>query len=723
MKKIRIIVALLAIMLTAVCAVTFASCTKEEIITGIQSAEITKGGEVVKLKATLDEETLADVAEESIYLLTLPMGKTSLADAEVLAEKNAKEKLTFEFSLCNDNGDSRLTNSFFLAVKTNGAYAAITDEFYISDVSKLSQKNDAPNLVNGIKGLVATDIYGAYMLGAEHTVINASIDRLMLSECDRGAVRFNHEGVTYFFDAEEVESIDKLVADADRVGMRVYIRTTLGKSDDSKIISDIYYSGAKKASGYLPNVSNKTAARYTKAFYAFLASRYPVCDYIIGENVNNISEYCNAGSTEIDAFVKAYVSWFRVADLTLKSVNSSSIVYVSVDDYWRIDESNKRLGTRSFLEKLNEEVKRCGDFNYAVAINIGNGEDLSDLLAGKEYDYARIGASNLTDFVELFEKDAMYYNGARRRLIIDGLTLSPDVSEANKAAYYTYAYYTAAECGIEAFILSNDITGTGAERYDTYYAFLMSGTNKSSQLTTYTERLANARLPKFSDYTTLDLFYTQKTQTDLDAKILDKVNKYKPTLENFATGGATTNLQGVINEKPDGVNIRSWIIESDASLGTGAVTLSDIPAKDFIKSAYVGITVLSKTAPKLALVITNDNREKVNVQFVGEVQLSNGEATYFFNVTDFVKSVKESDTLTLSLCILDDKSGEQSVEIKDVSLLGDSKAGSSTVIVIIIVIAVVVLFIALIVLLAMKRKKKRSAKGKSNKTPHGSDKD
>ena len=716
MKKNRIILVTIALVLVMLCAAALTSCEEKEIVTEIQSAEIIKKGENVKLVATLDGDALDEVGEKKVFLLALPTLSASLSDAEVLAEKKAKEKLTFEFSLHTENGDTRLTDAFVLATLTNGSYTALTDEYYITDASALASKSDGPNKVGGIKGIVTENIYGAHLLGAEHTVIETPLDLLMLSDYSEDAVRFNHEGVTYFFDSARVEALDKLVNDADRVGMRIYFRTTLGKSEDSSIVSDVYFDGARNADGYLPDMSDKTATRYVKAFYAFLASRYPVCDYIIGENVNHFSENCNAGKIESDSFVKAYVSWLRSAHLTLRSVNSSATVYVSVNDYWRSDSSNSSIGARSFLEKLNDEAKRSGDFNYAVALNIGNGEDLPDLLAGKEYDYARIGASNLSDVTELFEKDVMYYNGSRRRLIVDGLTLSDSVSEANRAAYYTFAYYTAAECGFEAFILSNDVCAADAQRYDLYYAFLMCGTSKSAQLSDYTDRLGDVRVPKFSDFDSLELIYTQKFSTDLDAKILDKVNKYKPSLTDFALGGSTTNLQGIIS----GNGEKSWLVEADSSLGTGAVTLTSVPAKEFIKSAYVGLTVSSKTAPKIALVITNDNKEKVNALYICEVQTANGEATYYFNVSDFVKTVEESDTLTLSLCILADGEDKESVEIKDISLLGDSKAGSSTVWVVIIVVVIVALFVALIVLLAMKRKNKRSPK-KNNKK--GSDKD
>ncbi len=716
MKKSRIILSALALALVVICALALASCEEKEITTAIQSAQIVKGGESVKLKATLDGDALADVGEEKVFLLALQSMDTSLANAEVVAEKKAKEKLTFEFPLYTENGDSRLTDAFVVATVTNGSYTALTEEFYITDSSPLALKNEGPNKVGGIKGVVTDDVYGAHLLGAEHTVIDTPIDLLMLAEHSEDAVRFNHEGVTYFFDGARVEALDKLVNDADLVGMRIYFRTLLGKSEDSRVVSDVYFDGARGADGYLPDMSDRTAARYVKAFYAFLATRYPVSDYIIGENVNNFSVNCNAGKIESDSFVKAYVSWLRAAHLTLRSVNSSATVYVSVNDYWRSDSSNDSIGARSFLEKLNTEAKRCGDFNYAVALNIGNGEDLPDLLAGKEYDYARIGASNLSDVTELFEKDVMYYNGSRRRLIVDGLSLSDSIGEANKAAYYTYAYYTAAECGFEAFILSDDVCAADAQRYDMYYAFLMCGTSRSAQLLDYTDRLGEVRIPDFSAFDTLELIFTQKVSMELDARILDKENKYKPSLTDFALGGSTTNLQGIISDNGE----RCWLVESDSSLGTGAVTLSSVPAKEFIKSAYVGLTVSSKTAPKIALVITNDNKEKVNTLYVGEVQTANGEATYYFNVSDFVKTVEESDTLTLSLCILAEGEDKESVEIKDISLLGDSKAGSSTVWVVIIVVVVVALFIALIVLLAMKRKNKRSPK-KNNKK--GSDKD
>ncbi len=133
MKKSRIILSALALALVVICAFALASCEEKEITTAIRSAQIVKGGENVKLKATLDGDALADVGEEKVFLLALQSMDTSLANAEVVAEKKAKEKLTFEFPLYTENGDSRLTDAFVVATVTNGSYTALTEEFYITD--------------------------------------------------------------------------------------------------------------------------------------------------------------------------------------------------------------------------------------------------------------------------------------------------------------------------------------------------------------------------------------------------------------------------------------------------------------------------------------------------------------------------------------------------------------------------------------------------------------
>lgn len=718
MKKFRFVFIAISVLILAVMALSLVSCSnKDDNLTGIKSVELNKKGEKVLLKVTLDENFAKTHAKEVLYLLGLPNADAdgSLDGAVVIDQMKAKKNMNFKFDLYR--GDtSLLSYGFVIATKNGNSYMAITEVAYIENPEVLASSSKGANSSAGIKGLATTDVFGSEIVGAEHIMLDARIDKLMLPEFERDAIAFNYNRITYYFDKECVEELDKLVKDADAAGMRVYFRTYLGMhdarensnaSDESTPVRNynrIYCDGATAgANGYLPNLSDTQTAEWIKAFYAFMGDRYDVADYVIGDSVNNYKVNCNAGSLTAEEFEKTYYYWARIASLILSSQNSSAKVYVPIDNSWQMESTDGHIGSKLFLTRFAADAKKSGDYPYAVALDLGNGEDINSLLSGNTDDYTRMGITELSEFKNLLSKTEFQYNSEMRRMIIDDLDLSGVETEANRAAYYTYAYYSAAQNGFAAFITSTPIYGENGARSDFYYSVLMCGSDVNSQLSDYTDKLTNVSIPSFSDNKTLDLTYAQNPTFEISNAALKNKKSFPLSFEDFTLHGSAFNSQCKTVTDSKGNTTRLWQIDADCTEGTGAVLSKSIRAKEIIKSGYIGITMSSKTQAKIALVITSESSKTYS--YVGEATVANASTTYYFDISDFAKDVKSSDMIEISICIIPDGEAVESLEISDVSLYGSSGKGVGTVIVIIVVIVVVLALVGLVVLLAIKRKK------------------
>lgn len=715
MKRSGIVCAILSLLIIFTLVMPLASCSgKEDIVTEIKSVELDKKGEEITLKATLEESYAKNHSKDTLYLLALPNADVdgSLEGARVVDEVRAKKKMTFKFDLY-DGVDSRASYGFVIAEKNGSKYSAITEISYLENPEVLADGAKGGNGTSGIKGLATGDVFGAQMLGAEHIVLGARIDLIMLEGFEKNSVSYNCDGITYYFDKDYVEALDSAIFDADSIGMRVYLKTVLGvpetpEDEDEEArepISFLYCKGADSdASGFAPDLSNPEAMRYIKAFYEFLADRYPVADYIIGDSVNNYAENCNAGDMSAEAFEKLYYVWARTAYNTLSSVNSSATVYIPIDNAWRVNIEDGYIGSKVFISRFASDARASGDYPYAISLDLGEGEDLPTLLSGNEGDYNTIGAGDLDEVASLLDKTEFRYNSERRRMIIGDLYLDTDMSEANRAAYYTYAYYSAAQNGFDAFFSSSPLYSEGVVRSDFYYAVLMCGSNMTSQLSSYTDKLTNVSVPSFSEHKTLDLTYAQTPTLEVKESVVKNKKTFPATFEAFMLGGSAYNTQGISVTGKDGESLRAWLIESDGSSITGAVSATNISAKEIIKSRYVGITMSSDSSAKIALVISDENG--VSGAFIGEAKIANAPTTYYFDISDFTKDVKASDTLTVSICLIPEGESVESVEISEIALYGSSAGGAGTVIIIVVVAIIIAALVALVILLAINRKKK-----------------
>ena len=714
MKKFLSIILIIAAMcaLLSLCF-SLTSCSEEEIDgIGIISAKIESDKKKVVVKASLDAAYTDSHKGGTVYLLSLPTvtADISLNGAEIVSKSTISQKMTFNFSLYSGDGSTRLTRALVLAEKSGSSYVAISSPYYISNPDSIASSSNAPANTSGIKGFATLDVSGAGLLGASHILLDARMDKLILEDFDEDAVKFNFDGVSYFYDADEVALLDAKVAEAKATDMRVYFKTLLGYPDaqsDRDVMDFLYVRARSGYAGYLPNMSDSRANRYVRAFYAFLASRYATADFVIGDSVNAYSANCYAGGLSEDEFVDAYAYFARVAHLTVKSINSEARIYIPVA-------SSGEIKPLTFLSKFATNAKSGGDYDYNVALDLCEGDDLSALLGGTEQDISVIGASNLSDLAAHLDKPELRYKGERRDVIISGLTLSPEVNETNRAMYYAFTYYSAAENGFSAFFCDNNAASPIGTRSKLHYSILVCGTDKTADIEEYLKMVKGGEVPKPSEYVTDKIEYVQKPKTELP----DAVKKIKTTLplsfDDFEAMGAIKNSQGLYNET---TAQKSWLIESDSSKGIGVLSTT-LPAEKLISSAYLSIKVTQSSSPRIALVINSIKDEGNSSLYVAEAKLANGGATYYFDISEFCKDIDSSDTLAVTVYILpdDENNTVQSIEIDEMALYGNSGAGTETVIIIVVVAVVLLLVGGLIAFLVIRRamKKKREAKGGSD---------
>lgn len=697
MKKLLTVILLVCMALTL--AFALSSCSDENAETEMISVTVKKDKENVQLKATLDSVYVQNHKGEKLYVLALPTSDTSYipANVDVVGEVKVKADVKLNFSLYDEDGFSRLSKAFVIAEKTDYSYAPITGAMYVHNPEILAEKQSIAPEVSDIKGINTSDVYDAHLAGASRTLFTVDMSVFMLDEYKDGAIKYNKDGVSYFFSGAYVEALDEKIKSANDLGMRVYLRTVGYVSVLNSLVSGSQIViDPEKA---IPDVSDEDTARRVEAFYCFLADRYSgeygqVSDYIIGQNGNRVV----LDSEEEQE--RVYQAWVRAAHIALRSVDSNAQVYVSVSNKWRNSGSGS-IGAKSFLAHFAEQSRLSGDYGWAISLDLGQGADLPALLETDSYDYSNIGVDNMNEVLDLVNTADMRYKSEKREFIIDSLALPLTISESNRATYYICAYYKAAQLGAKAFFYNDSfghsLLDKNSNRGALYYMFLLCGTNKTEQLTEYTRKVEGFTGEDMQKHVFKKLTFLQNAKYEISESDSKKVTPFPVGLDKFEENGITRAQLSLDSSKN-----RELDVFAKTALGIGAVTAFDVDAKQIKASKYLGITVSSENAPSIVVSITDENNE---IAYVAQTDLVNGESEYYFDITGFGENVSEADKLTVSICIVSDDLDSQ-ITVSDMSLYGNSGLGSTTVIIIVIVAAVALVLVVGIVLLALKRKKK-----------------
>ena len=706
------------LILLIVCAVLLSSCdtvTENKIV----SAEIKKNGDEISVSATLTDDYLAQRKDGKIYLLAVSSTYTeSIKNPIVLKENKAKSRLSFRIPTVTPSGDSLLTYAFVLAEKdTAGSFRAVTNAMYVQNSEILATSAKRPARASSPKGLSTSDPYEADILGAEHILLEAKINELMLPAYSAGAIHYVYHGISYYFDAEEITELDKLVGESSSLNLRIYLRTALEWDDSEDRITTLYCpQSSSSRKGYLPNMEDPAAAGYVGAFYSFLSSRYSgehgvALDYLIGNHANDFGNGCHAGSYSSDRALANYLSWVRTAYNEITSHNKNGSVYLPINNQWRSEDSSA-LGSKVFLTSFSELAKASGDFPFRIALDLGRGQDLPSILAGEGRDFSTVGVNNLSDLIALLNSESMLYNESPRTLIIDRLSLPHTISEANRAAYYAYAYYKAAEAGIDALIYDgrdeeSGLLNSAGTRTGFYYAFLMCGSNVTDQLSDYTEKIRGGKLPSMKDYKTRELVYEQEVKTEVSRAILSNKKDFPVSLREWIPAAACYVAE---LGRPQENGTQALTLKGSPTSSHVAVSHYEIPAEKILESGYVGITMSSRSPETVTLLITKrGDGQAISSAYVGEVSTTGAETTYYFNISPFTDTLRSSDVLTVSICASPNgASRDTELTVREIALYGTSGNGSSTFLTVIVVMLCTLAVCGLLFILTQRRKRLRS---------------
>ena len=741
---------ILAIFLLLLCAIfVLSACSKKEDVaqSNITSVEVKgkEGDRTVKIKASFTEEFVNEHKGEKIYLIAKDIsGKaqtyTPLDDVKV--KSSVKFEIPYE-----TNGKTHINTAFVCAIiegeGDSAQFTPVTDERYITNISDMGESVSHPS-VSSIKGLAADNIGHASYLGADHILLTVRIDKILRQSYEDGAESFVSQGLTYYFDGDEVAYFDKTISEATTTGARVYLQFILGKptnKDDYSAIDCLYFPAASsKAEAYMPNITDKTAEGYLTALFGFFADRYSggehgvAIDYIIGKNVNSGATYNNAGNAE--GADKLYLSLVRLAHNNLTSRVSNGQVYISLDNGWRADSN----GSLAYLNAFNTNSKSTGDFDWGVAMSYGSLASDTVWASSDEYSTS-FTADTLTELSAILGTDDFKFQNDSRAVIINDFALKNNKNSENnstrRAASYVYTYYaTQKQSCVQALIYSSyadDVWGiltAAGEETSLSDAFAICGSNRVGELS-YMDSLVGSKwsaLKSQDGYDKINTYYGSLTADKVKTSSAKRLFNFAQG-EDFGFVPMGDSYYASLCQYTDTDGNTGVYLKGDGGDGSWRVLYSASAEKTEINSSkYLGITLNTEYAGEEFVIIITGTAKKTKepISYCARAQATSEPTEYFFDISSFADKLSASD-ISFAICT-PTRSGQNAggISVYKVSLYGASSSQVwKYVLTAIIIIAVAILLFVLVRVLdkvTAKKSKKSKQSNSKKKSPSSSKK-
>ncbi len=733
MKKLKIFIFICLIIISVA---MLSSCSRKEDIvdSNINSVELKGSGEnmEVRIEASFTDEFVEEHKGEKIYLIAKDLGSNAESYTP-LAETKVKSSIKFEIPF-EKNGKTHLNTAFVCAIiegeGDSRQFTPVTDEMYIQNISKLGSGASRPS-VSTIKGLATDNIGHASYLGVDHLLLEVRIDKILLEGYEDGAVSIVNQGLTYYFDGEQVEYFDKTISEATAAGVRVYLQFVLGtpdKKDEKQVIDCLYFPAASsKATYYMPNLSDEKTEGYLGALYSLFADRYSgehgvAIDYIIGKNVNIGGTWNNSGNC--DNPENYYLAWVRLAHNCLTSTVSTGRVYISIDNGWRAQAG----GALAYLNSFNTNAKATGNFDYGIALSYGEISGDSVWASSDEHS-TNLTPDSLAELGVILNTDDFKFENNQRSVIISEFALKNNKNSENnatrRAASYAYTYYATQKYDfIDALIYSSYESDTwglltsSGESTSLCDSFAICGSNRISELS-YMESLVGNKwfaLKGEDGFDNISVYYgslAEKAKTSSAKRLF-----------NFGTG----NNYGFV---PMGDAYYASLCEysdADGNKGTylscnggnenwrvfssGLISKSEIPS-----SKYIGITLNTESSgDEFVIIITGTSKQsKEQISYCARAQATGSPTEYFFDISSFAGKLLPSSDISFAICTPTSESQYAgSLSVYKVALYGSSgtQVWKYILIAAIIIVLAVALFIVIRIVNNMDKKKKRSSRKK-----------
>ncbi|MDE6974455.1 MAG: hypothetical protein K2P38_15420 [Lachnospiraceae bacterium] len=296
---------------------------------------------------------------------------------DVVATVKAGSSVSVSFPLNYNTADSNLSRKFLVAMKQGGQMVQVSDEHYITNPEALAAYT-ANRMTTGIKGILpdTTKLDNGDLadLGIQQAVYNMYLDDICSAASVPGAVPFDYNGQTYYFDGPMLANYDALVKAFNRSGIQVTM--VILNHGTGFYAKDLIHPAAVgvECEGYALNVADAAGTNHLKAIGAFLGQRYcgsqgcgQIDNWIIGNEVNARTSWWYSSSDSLDFNVGIYVKAFRIFYNELKSKNANVWVYNSIDQEWNRKSNPGSFLAKDYLDQFNYYMLREGNIDWGLS--------------------------------------------------------------------------------------------------------------------------------------------------------------------------------------------------------------------------------------------------------------------------------------------------------------------------------------------------------------------
>lgn len=324
------------------------------------------------------------------------------------------------------------------------------------------------------KGLVVAQLTDdAEELGVSHSIVNVSINRIMVPERGEAGetIEFTSGGRTWFFDADRVRDLDRefRVLTDNGVIPSIILKILEPRPGDG-VVGDLVHPDAvpDQVPGQQFAVNTKTAdgvAAFTAAM-EFMTRRWTRPDgeyglvphWIVGNEVDAAYKWMNMGDQSLQDYVEFYGRAVRIVDQASRGAYGHARTYVPLTYCWTVvcgtnpdpEQPTRYYEGRDIIEELNANLKAEGDVDWGVAYH-PYPEDLLDPRVWEDdevtpdFDTTKITPKNLQVLPTYMAQPHLAFRGDRRSLAATEWgcnTPSPSQEDlADQAACYAYVYY------------------------------------------------------------------------------------------------------------------------------------------------------------------------------------------------------------------------------------------------------------------------------------------
>lgn len=297
----------------------------------------------------------------------------------LVAQTEAEREVSVSFPLDYGKEDANLSCKFLVAMKQGGVMVQVSDEHYITNPES-NATHTSFRMNTGIKGILPdfSRISQGELeeLGICQVVYNLYVDDICSGEEVYGAIPFEYNGKTWYFDRTMVENYDTMTRYFSDEGIQMTM--VLLNGGTGVYSRDLVHPKAAGGDcpGYALNVAEKDGVEHLKAVSAFLAMRYSgyydcgqIDNWVIGNEVNARTSWWYMNSDSLDENVSAYVKAFRIIYNEMKAVNANLRIYNSIDQEWNRKSNPGSFLAKDYLDRFNYYMNREGNIDWGLSFH------------------------------------------------------------------------------------------------------------------------------------------------------------------------------------------------------------------------------------------------------------------------------------------------------------------------------------------------------------------